>query len=107
MLTKVLKQLQFFFFLIDDTPIYKSYIVKFLNTSKWLHTLHLHQFINTTIQFHNALHKINTNLVINDQQEEETASTLSTFKPNPILSLEVQCLLHEEYQRLAVACQAN
>ena len=111
MLRKVLKQLQFFYFffifIIDDTPIYKIYIVKFVNTSKWLHTLHLHQFVNTTIQFHNALHKINANLIINNQQQEETASTSSTFKPNPIPSLEVQCLLHEEYQRLAVACQAN
>ena len=97
----------FFIFIIDDTPIYKIYIVKFVNTSKWLHTLHLHQFVNTTIQFHNALHKINANLIINNQQREETASTSSTFKPNPIPSLEVQCLLHEEYQRLAVACQAN
>ena len=86
---------------------YKIYIVKFVNTSKWLHTLRLHQFINTTIQFHNALHKINANVVINNQQQEETASTSSTFKPNPIPSLEVQCLLHEECQRLAIACQAN
>ena len=61
----------------------------------------------TTVQLHNVPHKINANLVTNNQQQEETAFTLSTFKPNPMPSLKLQCSLHEEYQRLAVACQAN
>ena len=37
LLRKMLKLL-LFFLIIYDTPIYKIYIVKFVNTGTWLHT---------------------------------------------------------------------